>query len=195
MREGGKIAAIVLAAGRSSRFAEGPKLLADFRGRPLVCWAVDAALRSRAAPVIVVTGHEAAQVESRLRAGARAIRNPQYAEGIAASLRAGVAALPAHVAGAVILLGDMPLVTGETIDRLIDAFSRAPEGVTAVAPVCGGRRGNPALLSRALFRAIATLAGDEGARRLMTDEATLTVATDDAGVLFDVDARSDLSGP
>lgn len=189
------IAAIVLAAGSSRRFAPGMKLLADFRGRPLVRHAVEAATRSRAKPVIVVTGHRADDVERCIiGSGARFIRNPRFAEGMASSLIAGVATLPADIEGAVICLADMPLVKSATIDRLIDAFSHAPENMTAIAPAYEGRRGNPVLLSRALFGEIATLAGDQGARRLLRDETTLTFSTDDAGVVFDVDMIGDLHG-
>ena len=94
------------------------------------------------------------------------VHNPDYASGLSSSLKAGVAALPESASGALILLGDMPRVSAKLLDRLIAAFAERPETL-AVIPVIGGERGNPALLSRALFAKVATLEGDAGARRLL----------------------------
>ena len=167
-----KVAAIVLAAGAAARFraaggAEASKLVADLGGKPLLRHPVEAALASRARPVIVVTGHEQARIRQALDGLAvRFTHNADYALGLASSLKAGIAATPEDSAGALILLGDMPGVTPALIDRLIDAFSAQPEKL-AIAPSAQGRRGNPALLSRALFARIAGLEGDEGARGLL----------------------------
>ncbi|MGO9756119.1 MAG: NTP transferase domain-containing protein [Roseiarcus sp.] len=167
-----RIAAIILAAGASSRFKAGgggqaSKLAAALAGKPLVRHAAEAALASTARPVVVVTGHDAAAVEAAL--GGLALQfahNARYREGLASSLRTGVAALPAAADGALVLLGDMPAVTPALIDRLIAAFAQK-RGAVAAAPSFAGRRGNPALLSRSLFPAIAALEGDEGARQLL----------------------------
>src|SRR5581483_8642664 len=97
-------------------------------------------------------------------APAQFAHNPGYAEGLACSLKIGIAALPSDAAGAIVLLGDMPAVTPALLDTLIETFRARPEAL-AVAPVREGRRGNPVLLSRALFPAIARLEGDQGARR------------------------------
>jgi len=188
-----KVAAIVLAAGRGSRFdlARG-KLLADFGGRPLVRRAVEAALSSRASKTIVVTGHARDEMERAL-AGLPLVfaHNPDFASGMASSLRAGLA----HAAdsdGALALLADMPGVTSAILDQLIEAFDRAPDRA-AVAPVCLGRRGNPVLLGRRLFPRLALLKGDEGARRLLDlTEGVLEIAVDDKSVLADIDTREDL---
>ena len=130
--------------------------------------AAEAALASLARPIVVVTGHErGCRRGGARRAGGRASRIiPPIAEGLASSLKAGVAALPESAAGALILLGDMPAVTPALIDRLIAAFGDRPDALAA-APIVEGRRGNPALLARALFPAIAALGGDEGARKLL----------------------------
>jgi molybdenum cofactor cytidylyltransferase len=113
------IAAILLAAGQATRFEAGPddtKLAADFKGKPLVVHAAAAALASRADPLIAVTGHAAEKVFSAL-AGLDfvAVHNPAFAQGLSTSLKAGIAALPLEVRGAVILLADMPFVTAELI--------------------------------------------------------------------------------
>ncbi len=193
-----EIAAILLAAGQATRFAGGPeatKLIAEFKGKPLIRHAVEAALASRAAPVGVVTGHAAEKI-LRLLDGLNlfTVHNGAYAKGLSGSLKAGVAALPPGAKGAVILLGDMPLVTGAVIDALIACFEAAPDEPAAVVPVRDGRRGNPVLLGRELFPDLLALKGDEGARRILQglgDRLALIEAPDD-GVLFDVDQRGDL---
>ena len=141
------VAAIVLAAGRGARFdATQSKLLADFGGRPLVRRAVEAALGSRASKTIVVTGHARDEIEPAL-AGLPLVfaHNPDFASGMASSLRAGLAHA-ADSAGALALLADMPGVASPMLDQLIEAFNRAPDRA-AVAPVYQGRRGNPVLLA------------------------------------------------
>ena len=158
-----EVAAVLLAAGAASRYraaggAEASKLVANFRGEPLVRAAAAAALASRAKkPLIVVTGHACEDIEAALSGiDATFVHNPDYASGLSSSLKAGVAALPESASGALILLGDMPRVSAKLLDRLIAAFAERPEAL-AVIPVHGGERGNPALLSRALFAEIATL--------------------------------------
>lgn len=166
-----EVAAIVLAAGRATRFSGGAegatKLVAEFDGAPLVRHAVRAAVGCGARPVIVVTGHARDSVAAAL-AGLefQEARNADHASGIASSVRAGVAALPLSCAGALVFLGDMPRVTAVLARRLIEAFDAEP-GADAVAPLVEGRRGNPVLLSRKLFPAALQLAGDEGARKLL----------------------------
>jgi molybdenum cofactor cytidylyltransferase len=187
------VAAIVLAAGRGARFdAARGKLLADYGGRPLVRHAVEAALGSKASKTIIVTGHARDEIERAL-AGLPVVfaYNPDFASGMASSLRAGLAHA-ADSAGALALLADMPDVTSAILDRLIAAFNCAPERV-AVAPVYQGRRGNPVLLGRSLFPRLAPLKGDEGARRLLgSTEGVLEIAVDDKSVLADIDTREDL---
>jgi molybdenum cofactor cytidylyltransferase len=187
------IVALVLAAGSGKRFsARDNKLLEPFRGRPLVRWAVDAALASRVKKTLVVTGFDAARVEEAL-AGlpVQIVHNPEYEQGLASSLRAGLCQAP-EAKGLVVLLGDMPQVSPELIDRLIDAYGSGL--VSAVLPTHGGRRGNPVLLGRILFPFIAQLFGDTGARALLRARSDVVeIETGDAGVLFDIDTAQDLA--
>ncbi|HEY0836513.1 MAG TPA: molybdopterin-binding/glycosyltransferase family 2 protein, partial [Azospirillum sp.] len=119
-----RIAALVLAAGRSTRMGGPNKLLADLDGRALVARTVDAALASRARPVIVVTGHQRDEVTAALAGRpVQFVHNPDFAEGLSTSLRAGLAAVPADADGALVCLGDMPEVSGVVIDRLIAAYN------------------------------------------------------------------------
>jgi len=195
-----KVCAVVLAAGRSSRFramggAEETKLVAKLDGKPVVRRVVEAALASRARPVIVVVGHARSAVEAAL-GGLPALLapNPDYRTGIASSLRVGLAATPAEAQGAVVLLGDMPNVSARLIDDLIDAFEAQPSA-RAATPIEGGRRGNPILLTRRLFDEAMQLDGDEGARRLLTaldPREIVEIIARDSDVTFDIDIPDDL---
>ena len=193
-----EVAAIVLAAGRSTRFSGGAerttKLVAEIDGAPLVRHVALAALGSGAHPVIVVTGHARESVMAAL-AGLdfQEARNPRYADGIASSVSAGVAALPARCEAALVFLGDMPRVTVFLARRLIEAFDADP-ALDAVAPLVKGRRGNPVLLSRGLFAQALTLEGDEGARKLLMrpDLRVAEIAVDDCGAALDIDTPETL---
>ncbi|MBX3526442.1 MAG: nucleotidyltransferase family protein [Rhodoblastus sp.] len=193
-----EVAAIVLAAGRSTRFSGGvdgaTKLVAEIDGAPLVRHAVVAAIGSGARPVIVVTGHAREAVMAALAGlDVQEARNPRYADGIASSVSAGVAALPARCEAALVFLGDMPRVTVFLARRLIEAFDADP-ALDAVAPLVKGRRGNPVLLSRGLFAQALTLEGDEGARKLLMrpDLRVAEIAVDDCGAALDIDTPETL---
>jgi molybdenum cofactor cytidylyltransferase len=194
-RDGPRIAAIVLAAGRSRRMAPRNKLLIEGPdGRAMVARAVDHALASRARPVVVVTGHMQREVRAAL-AGRSVLyaHNADFADGLAASLRVGLAALPPATNGALVCLGDMPLVDGTILDRLIDAFDPA-EGRAIVLPTFNGKQGNPMLWARQFFPAMAALAGDVGARHLAAENADLVHAVEigDDAVLRDFDTPETL---
>jgi molybdenum cofactor cytidylyltransferase len=193
--KGRRVAAVILAAGRSTRMGGPNKLLADIGGRPLVRIAAEEALASRARPVIVVTGHQRDAVEAAL-AGLKVerVHNPDFADGLSTSLKAGLAALPGEVDGAVILLGDMPQVRASLIDRLVGAFD--PErGALVVVPTIDGKRGNPVVWARRFFPELMTLEGDIGARHVIGRyaEAVTEVPLTDQAVLIDVDTPEALS--
>lgn len=187
------IAAIVLAAGRGTRFAPGPKMLAPLDGKPLVRHAAEAAIAGSASPVLVVVGYEATRITAALAGlDVQIVLNPSYDNGLSTSLRAGFAALPAETDGAVILLGDMPLVAPQLITRLIGAWIEAGRP-PALVPFHNGRRGNPAVLSRTLSGEIERLTGDIGAGKLLHDRAGVVEwALDDEAVANDVDTEAAL---
>jgi molybdenum cofactor cytidylyltransferase len=189
---GSSIAAIVLAAGTSTRMGDN-KLLAMLDGRPLVRHAVEAALGSTARPVIVVTGNAAEAVRAALSGlDVRFVHNPDFAAGMAGSLAAGIAALEPELDGALICLGDMPRVRAAHLDAIAAA---ATDGVHIVVPTHEHKRGNPVLLGRAVFAEVLALRGDVGARSLIERHAdrVRTVAIDDPAVLTDVDTRAQLA--
>jgi molybdenum cofactor cytidylyltransferase len=189
VKPGRRIAAIVLAAGRSTRMAGPNKLLAEINGRPLVRIAAEGALASQARPVIVVTGHQRERVEAALTGlDVRLVHNPAFADGLSTSLKVGIGAMPADVDGAIVCLGDMPQVNAPLIDRLLAAFD--PEkGALIVAPTIGGKRGNPVAWSRRFFPELAALDGDIGARHLIASypEAVTEVPLTGNAALVDVD--------
>jgi molybdenum cofactor cytidylyltransferase len=191
-----RIAAVVLAAGRSTRMGGTNKLVAEIGGKPLVRIAAEQALASRAKPVIVVTGHEHERVEKAL-AGlpVRIVRNPDFAGGLGTSLRTGIAAVPAEADGVVVCLGDMPQVDAALIDRLIAAFN-PEQGGLAVMPTFNGRRGNPVLWSRRFFPDLMAIEGDVGARHLITQygEAVVEVPVAGTAAHVDVDTPEALTG-
>ena len=179
----------MLAAGRSSRMGGANKLLTEIDGLPMVARAVEAALASRARPVIVVTGHDSARLRAAI--GDRpvtVIENPAFASGMASSLKAGITALPTEIDGALVCLADMPRVGPQTLDRLIAAFNPL-EGRAICVPSWDGKRGNPVLWAKRFFPEMASLAGDIGARHLIGQYAELVaeVPMPDDGVLLDID--------
>ncbi len=194
-RRGRKLAALVLAAGRSRRMAPLNKLLVqDDQGVPMVARVVDNALASRARPVVVVTGYEHERVEAALVGRPVLFAHAEdYAEGLSASLKAGLGALPKDIEGVVICLGDMPLVAGPMIDRLLAAFD-PEEGRSIVMPTFRGKQGNPMLWAMEFLPEMMTITGDVGARHLAgkhADRVAEVEMADDA-VLRDFDTTDAL---
>lgn len=191
-----KIAAIIMAAGRSSRMAPANKLLTDIDGRLMVQRAVDAALTSQARPILVVTGHDGGRVRDAL--AGRPVEfadNPDFAAGLSTSVRTGLAWLAnKDVDGAVFLLGDMPLVSAAHIDRLIAAFNPV-EGRSICVPTHKGKRGNPVLWGAKFFPEMRALEGDKGARSLFGthSDQVCEVEMSDDGVLVDIDTPEALA--
>jgi molybdenum cofactor cytidylyltransferase len=204
------IAGVVLAAGGASRFGS-PKQLADLDGVPLLQHAVDAMLAVRAIdPVVVVLGASAERVREAIVLGrarraterepgaaslraARPVICPDWAEGMATSLRCGVEAV-GDADWVIVTLGDQPRVTSEVIAAVADEAASAPAGVTAIRAMYDGVPGHPVALSRAMLPGVAKLRGDVGARELL---GSASVRTFEAGRLcdpVDVDTPEELEG-
>jgi molybdenum cofactor cytidylyltransferase len=188
------IAGVVLAAGGASRFGS-PKQLAELDGVPLLQHAIDAVLAVPAVdPVVVVLGAASQEIVAAVELGeARAIVCTDWEEGMAASLRCGVAAV-GDADWVLITLGDQPRVTAEVIAAVADAAASAPPGVDAVRAMYDGVPGHPVALSRAMLPGVAKLRGDVGARELL---GSASVRTFEAGRLCDpadVDTPEELEG-
>jgi molybdenum cofactor cytidylyltransferase len=190
-----RVAAIVLAAGRSSRLAPANKLLELIDGAPIVRRVAGIALASGAGPVIVVTGFDAARVANAVHnLKVTIVHNATFEEGLSSSLRAGLSALPSDSDGTLILLGDMPATESSDLEALMAAFA-AKDRQAICVPVRHGRRGNPVLWGAAYFAEMMSLSGDVGAKPLMARHAehVTEVAAGSDGIFADVDTPSDLA--
>ena len=203
MNEKQSTAAIILAAGSSSRMGGGRhKLMLPLDGRPVLAHVIDASLASQARPIVVVLGHQSAQVRSQIEHyqtynDVIIIENAQYKQGMSSSLRTGIQTLLAHgykneqhsyqADSALILLGDQPLITPRIIDTLITTYRTT--GRPIVAPLYKGKRGSPVLFDRSLFPELIEVTGDEGGRSVLErhrDEVEL-IEMGDAQANFDMD--------
>ncbi len=181
MPEHSSIAALILAAGSSSRMGAGRhKLLLPLGGRPVLAHAIEATLASQARPVVVVLGHQIAQVRDQIapylnHPDVFSIENTDYLQGMSTSLRAGIQALidrestagpsARSLAGVLIVLGDQPLMTARILDTLI--ASKHATGKRILIPFYNGERGNPALFDASLFPELLEISGDGGARSVI----------------------------
>ena len=191
-----RVAAIVLAAGQSSRMAPRHKLLVQgVDGRAMVAQVVDHILASPARPVIVVTGHRESDIRAALAGrDVRFVHAERHAEGLAESLKAGLAALPEEAVAALVCLGDMPLVDGPALQRIVAAYD-PDEGRLIVVPTHDGRYGNPVLWDRGFVPEMMQLSGDSGARALLRRhmDAIAELPMDDDSVLRDFDTPESLA--
>jgi molybdenum cofactor cytidylyltransferase len=189
-----KVAALILAAGLSSRFGDGHKLLVDLDGKSVLRHVVDHAKASSASPVLLVTGHRADEVRATAGTNITVVHNPAYTEGLASSLRAGLSALPQGLDGVIVCLGDMPDVSTTTFEALIAAFNPV-EGRAICVPVIDGKRGNPTLWGLQFLPELMRLDGDRGARSLFGQHAewVCEVPVDDPGILHDYDTPAALA--
>jgi molybdenum cofactor cytidylyltransferase len=190
---------VVLAAGAGTRFGGG-KLLAPWQIGTVLDGALAGAFAAPARSVVLATGADAARVAEAARKLAarmgeegrlKVIEVADHAEGMGASLRAGVEALPADAEGVFVFLGDMPRVPVAVLPAMAAAVAA---GAAAAAPVFEGRRGNPVLFGAGLLPGLRALSGDKGARDILAGLGTglALVESPDDGVLFDVDRPEDL---
>ncbi len=180
------IGALLLAAGQSRRMGAA-KLALPYRGRPLITHAL-AMLDASQTPTIIITGaHEALLLP--LLAGRTTIHAAHHAMGLAHSLHAGLAAIPADWTGFLVMLADMPNIRPDTITALKRALA---SGAEAAIPTHQGRRGNPIAFARQTIPALMTLRGDSGARTIINQLNPKEIPVSDPGILQDIDRKSDL---
>ena len=192
IRKSGKSAAphiLLLAAGQSSRMKGQHKLLREIDGVPLVRRTAERLLASRASGLSIVINPQNTAIQDVLKgAGADLVFARDAASGLAASLRAGINALPPEAGAVIVALADMPEITAQDIDALIAGYDPAG-GAAIVAPVApNGKRGNPVLFDKRYFESLAGLEGDSGAKSLIEAETdNLRLVPRSAGVLVDLD--------
>jgi molybdenum cofactor cytidylyltransferase len=162
-----RIAALILAAGHSTRMGSN-KLLAELPdGRPMIAHTVERAMASACSPLIIVTGHQDDAIRNALTdLPVRFVHAADYAQGISASLNAGITELSADIGAALICLGDMPLIEAHVFRQLISAFNPV-EGREIILPRFDGQRGNPVLWGKRFFPELLRLTGDTGARQIL----------------------------
>jgi molybdenum cofactor cytidylyltransferase len=186
--------AIILAAGASTRMGE-PKQLLPLTGHPLIIRAVEAALASAAWPVIVVLGAHAEKIRPLLaRHPVLIAENPAWIEGMASSLRTGIATLQQFsrsLNAAVVVLCDQPAFSAQIIERLV--ATQRETGRSIVAAHYNGRNGAPALFLREHFAALATLTGEAGARDLLNCAPERIAAVDLPEMAIDLDTPEDFA--
>jgi molybdenum cofactor cytidylyltransferase len=187
------VAAVVLAAGRGSRYDGGNKLLASVDGASVVRCAVETVLESRVETTTVVLGYQRERVRDELDGlPIEFITNARYDEGQATSVSAGIAAVSADADAVLVFLGDMPFVSPESTDDLLAAYWSGQGD--ALAAAFEGQRGNPVIFDRAYFESLTEIDGDVGGRGILRSEGVL-VETGDPGVVHDVDTPADLDPP
>ena len=170
------VVGLILAAGRSTRMGEANKLLTPFRSKPLLHHVLDAANASRLARTIVVTGHDREKIEALVGDRAVLAHNADYANGMAGSLRNGIYRMQGKYP-VLVMLGDMPLIDGVLINRMLDAFEKHDQSAIVVA-THDGRWGNPVLFGTDYFAALKMLDGDEGARSIIRAHRSKVVEVD-----------------
>jgi CTP:molybdopterin cytidylyltransferase MocA len=180
------IAGVILAAGAGSRFGGGgEKLRTDFRGRPLVRWAVDSMIGAQLDDLMVVTG--AVDLRDALPEGVRVVPNEHWSRGIASSLGCAIALADRVGHDAIVVgLGDQPFVTTDAWTAV--ARTKSPIAVATY----GGERGNPVRLAREVWSLLPS-EGDVGARRLMADRPALVAEVACRGNAVDIDTQEDLA--
>lgn len=160
-----RIAAIVLAAGRSTRMGDDNKLLLKFNDKTMVNYVVEQLKESRASDIYVVTGNESEAIKKSIKAQVKFVHNPNFFHGLSTSLKVGMEALPSDVDAAMICLGDMPYITSENYNDLIVSFEEGK----IIVPTTNSKIGNPLIFAREYFTDFDLLEGDKGARKLLKD--------------------------
>lgn len=191
-----KIAAVIVAAGRASRFDGGNKLLADLDGLPLIRHAAGAVAQSRVTNAVLVVPQDSAAIGEAAGDGPWTIAiNADAMGGLSSSIRTGISALDPSIDGALVILADMPFVTAPLIDRICETFAKHDGGRIVFPVTRDGRQSNPVLWPRALFPALSQLSGDKGGKALLNDHVDLhaPVTLDDDAAACDIDTADDLA--
>ena len=183
MSQRGAVAAVVLAAGSSSRLGQ-PKQLAPIAGRPALAYTLDALRASRVDRIMLVLGHAADEIAAALDlTDITVVRNDAYAEGQSTSVRAGVKSLGDDVAAALMVVGDQPLLAPTVVDAILRAYEQT--GGPFIVPVYDGEWGNPVLLARATWPLLENLKGDTGARPILRKHMDMVLEVPMPGSLLD----------
>jgi molybdenum cofactor cytidylyltransferase len=186
-----QIAGVILAAGASMRMGQA-KLLLPWRGKPIIQYAVNAALDSGLNPVLVITGkYHDEIVQALTNTRVTFVKNDAWLEGQSSSVRTGIEVLPQDTLAVVFLLGDQPMIPTSAISLLVKHYLGAQTRPLVLAPTVNGKRANPVLFDRAVFPDLKLLKGDEGARQIFTQFPPTLIEMDEPGLLLDIDSPDD----
>lgn len=190
-RNNSRFAAVILAAGISSRMGEAKQLL-RLADNTVLGQVLENVRNSRVADIVLVLGHQAEKIKEQIRTeNLTVVINESFRQGMGTSLRAGLAALPPEVDAALIVLADQPFIRPITLDLLTDQYRRSNAQI--VIPTYKGFRGNPVLLGRSVFSEVMALTGDIGCRAIFGNhlEGIIKLPVEDIGILLDMDSKDD----
>ena len=190
-----KIAAIILAAGQSKRFGASNKLLANYRGCPLIDHCLNCVTANPFTDRLLVTGFEHEKITSHISAlPIRTVHNPKYETGMGSSLSVGVKALKPSDDAFMVFLADMPDIRPDIIGELINAYNDNRSDKTIIRPVHKGAPGHPVLFAASYRHAMKNLSDDQGAVEIINKNktSTLYVEVEDAACIRDIDRINDL---
>ncbi len=190
-----KIGAVILAAGESKRMGF-PKQLIEICGEKIIRIVVKKVLNVGFGDIVVVLGYMAGDIARYIddMIGIKIIVNPRYREGMSTSLIKGIKNLRQDIEAFMVILGDQPFVSKETMEKIIETYYGMERKPLMVVPTYRGLRGNPVLISSRIAKDIMSLRGDIGARALMEKyKAYISyIETQDPGVVLDIDTKEDL---
>jgi molybdenum cofactor cytidylyltransferase len=181
-----RVGVIILAAGESIRLGE-PKQLVKFRGHTLIRYVANIALNSNCLPVVVVLGANAELIETEIPRDARVVKNSDWKEGMASSIRCGLNAIETDVDAVILILCDQPLLTAETLNRFAELASAG-----LVAAEYNGTIGVPALFGRRFFDELRSLTGKEGAKKILLAHHDEVVRIPCPEAALDIDTDADV---
>lgn len=186
------VAAVILAAGISSR-ARRNKLMVKVDGRPLFLKAVEAAVKSKASPVFVITGYDAENMEEYLEnLDINVLRNHDYTSGVKTSIRLGLKSVPSSCDGALLIPADMPNLSADYLNRMIKKFAKGKERQLVVT-ACGGQKYNPVLWSKDLYANADLVPEDSHLRQVFLEHSDyLRQVEADPDLCLDVNFPNDL---
>jgi molybdenum cofactor cytidylyltransferase len=186
-----KVSAIILAAGQSSRMENGNKLLLPINEIPMISHVCNTVLTAGLDPVVVVTGFESDLVTQAIPTAINdIIYNSHWQSGMASSIYEGLSALPQNVDGNMIVLGDMPMISKDTLTLLIDEFIML-NGQHIIYPIYEERQANPVIFPKKYFQEILSSTGDRGCKKVLKQypDDAVGVSIGSPEVVFDCDSE------
>jgi len=193
-------AGIILAAGMSERFQDGPKQLLRLKGGYMIEYVIRASLDSKLDRIFLVLGHHYKKILKALAENSKYFKNDrleivsnrQYRQGMSSSVRAGLSSAGNTFGSVMFLLGDQPLVDSRLINLMLNRFYKSDKNICV--PIYKGKRGNPAIFSRKHFNILQRVKGDSGGRDIImaNPDDILKIDTDSPACVYNINTMDDL---